>query len=72
MDKFIITPIQFDENGIEFWYARELQLVLNYKEWRKFENVIKKACDTHNKIGKIVRKAIKQAGRNYARRFTYT
>ena len=32
----------------------------------------KKACDTHNKIGKIVRKAIKQAGRNYARRFTYT
>lgn len=26
-----------------------------------------KACDTHNKIGKIVRKAIKQAGRNYAR-----
>ena len=32
----------------------------------------KKACDTHNKIGKIVRKAIKQAGRNNARRFTYT
>lgn len=31
-----------------------------------------KACDTHNKIGKIVRKAIKEAGRNYARRFTYT
>ncbi len=31
----------------------------------------KKACDTHNKIGKIVRKAIKEAGRNYARRFTY-
>ena len=28
----------------------------------------KKACDTHNKIGKIVRKAIRQAGRNYARR----
>ena len=25
-----------------------------------------------NKIGKIVRNAIKQAGRNYARRFAYT
>ena len=170
-----------DENGVEFWYARELQSVLNYKEWRKFENVInkakescknsditvfdhfvdvdkmvqigsgaerkqkdykltryacyliaqngdtrkkvialaqtyfaiqtrkqeisekeytsltedekrfyqrnltrkgnlkrdkvdteKKACDTHNKIGKIVRKAIKQAGRYYARRIAYT
>jgi DNA-damage-inducible protein D len=32
-----------DENGIEFWYARELQKVLEYKEWRKFENVIEKA-----------------------------
>ena len=26
----------------------------------------KQACDTHNKIGKIVREAIKQVGRNYA------
>ena len=32
----------------------------------------KKACDTHNKIGKIVRKAIKEAGRNNARKFAYT
>ena len=32
-----------DENNFEFWYARELQIVLNYKEWRKFENVINKA-----------------------------
>lgn len=26
-----------DENGIEYWEARELQKVLEYKEWRKFE-----------------------------------
>ena len=32
-----------DEDGIEYWYARELQAVLGYTEWRKFENVIKKA-----------------------------
>ena len=32
-----------DENGMEFWYARELQIALNYKEWRKFEGVIEKA-----------------------------
>lgn len=32
-----------DENGVEFWYARELQVVLDYTEWRKFENVIGKA-----------------------------
>ncbi len=35
-----------DENGVEFWYARELQLVLNYKEWRKFEKVIDKAKES--------------------------
>ena len=32
----------------------------------------KEACKTHNKIGKIVRNAIKQAGRNYARKFAYS
>ena len=32
-----------DENGIEYWYARELQLVLDYKEWRKFEGVVRRA-----------------------------
>lgn len=32
-----------DENGEEFWYARELQKVLEYKDWRNFEKVINKA-----------------------------
>lgn len=34
-----------DENGIEFWYARDLQVVLEYKEWRNFTKVIDKAKD---------------------------
>ena len=33
----------FDELGNEYWTARELQLVLEYKEWRNFEIVINKA-----------------------------
>ncbi len=32
-----------DEYGNEYWYARELQKALEYKEWRNFEKVIKKA-----------------------------
>ena len=40
-----------DENGVEFWYARELQKVLNYSEWRKFEGVIKKAEISCNNSG---------------------
>ena len=40
-----------DENGIEYWNARELQIVLNYKEWRKFENVINKAKESCKNSG---------------------
>ncbi|UQY79983.1 DNA damage-inducible protein D [Candidatus Hepatincola sp. Av] len=39
-----------DENGIEFIYARDLQKLLGYVEWRKFEEVIRKAmitCETN-------------------------
>lgn len=43
-----------NENGIEYWYARELQLVLNYKEWRKFENVINKAKESCKNSGVTV------------------
>lgn len=32
-----------DEHGNEFWYARELQQVLEYAKWGNFKNVIKKA-----------------------------
>ena len=34
-----------DENGNEYWLARELMKALEYKEWRKFGKVIKKAMD---------------------------
>lgn len=40
-----------NENGIEYWFARELQLVLDYKEWRKFENVISKAKEACENSG---------------------
>ena len=41
------------ENGIEFWFARDLQHLLGYSEWRNFTKVINKAktaCETsgHN------------------------
>ncbi|HEM3576835.1 TPA: DNA damage-inducible protein D [Streptococcus suis] len=32
-----------DENGVEFWYARELQIVLDYSQWRRFEDAIERA-----------------------------
>ena len=32
-----------DENGVEFWYARELMKILEYNKWENFEKVINKA-----------------------------
>ena len=40
-----------DEYGNEYWYARELQKVLEYTQWRKFVGIINKAinaCKTSN------------------------
>jgi DNA-damage-inducible protein D len=40
-----------DEFGNEYWEARELQIVLEYTEWRNFEKVIltaKEACKNSN------------------------
>ncbi len=34
-----------DEYSVEYWNARELQKVLNYTEWRKFEGIINRAKD---------------------------
>ena len=43
----------FDVDGNEFWYARELQTVLEYAEWRNFENVIAKAKTACSKAGNV-------------------
>ena len=32
-----------DNDGNEYWYARELQQILGYKEWRYFSAIIEKA-----------------------------
>lgn len=34
---------QVDENGIEFWYARDLMSILEYSKWGNFVKVINKA-----------------------------
>lgn len=39
---------RIDEYGNEYWLARELQTVLEYKEWRNFLKVVEKsktACE---------------------------
>ena len=60
---------KLDENGIEYWDARELMPLLDYDKWSNFENVIAKAkisCSNSNQdienhftdTGKMIKIAI--------------
>ncbi len=50
MDKLTIIKLQKnfedyanEKDGVSFWFARDLQKLLGYTEWRKFQGVIEKA-----------------------------
>jgi DNA-damage-inducible protein D len=45
---------RINENGQEFWYARELAKVLQYADYSNFENVIKKAMIASKKSGNSI------------------
>ena len=42
-DKSFENIKHIDENGVQFWYARELMPVLQYSNWQNFEKTINKA-----------------------------
>lgn len=62
MDRQLINSLKltFDDiahetdDGVEFWYARELQAILGYTEWRNFNSVIEKAKLSCINAGNIV------------------
>lgn len=49
---------QTTENGIEFWFARDIQHLLGYAEWRNFQNLIFRAKNIilHKHSKGIIRK----------------
>lgn len=62
MDKQLITELNtkfqgctYEQEGVEYWMARDLQVLLGYTEWRNFTQVIEKAkmaCfNSHQPIG---------------------
>lgn len=62
MDKQLITElnkrfekVSYAQDGVEYWMARDLQVLLGYTEWRNFALVIEKAkqaCfNSHQPIG---------------------
>lgn len=45
---------QTTENGIEFWFARDIQHLLGYSEWRNFNKVISKAKTSCEVSGNLI------------------
>ncbi len=51
INETIFESINYVDDDSEYWYARELQKVLEYTQWRKFNGVINRAisvCKTSN------------------------
>lgn len=44
----------YEQDGIEYWLARELQELLGYADWRNFLNAINKAKDSCKTTGEAV------------------
>jgi DNA-damage-inducible protein D len=61
MEKVIIAKLHksfeassCEEDGIEYWLARELQSLLGYADWRNFLNTVDKARDSCRTTGEAV------------------
>ena len=52
-----------NEYGQEFWYARELQVALEYQRWDKFNNVLERAISACHESGNIVEDHFSHVGK---------
>lgn len=72
MNEQLITTLQtefnqlsntLEDSTIEYWYARDLQKVLGYNNWDKFQNVIQKAKIACENSGVEVADHFRQVGK---------
>jgi DNA-damage-inducible protein D len=54
---------QKTEDGLEFWFARDLQVLLGYDQWKNFVKVIEKAKIACQKTGLIVQDQFADVGK---------
>ena len=54
IEKKIFEASANEQNGVEFWLARDLQELLGYSDWRIFFNTIVKSKITCNSIGEEI------------------
>lgn len=61
MEKSTITKLNksfedsaYEQDGVDYWLARELQILLGYSDWRNFLNAVEKAKESCNTTGEAV------------------
>ncbi|NDP22469.1 MAG: DNA damage-inducible protein D [Paludibacter sp.] len=61
MENAIITKLTltfeesaYEQDGVEYWFARDLQQLLDYTQWRNFLNAIDKAKESCKTSGEMV------------------
>lgn len=61
MEKEIITKLSksfeesaYEQDGIDYWLARELQELLGYADWRNFLNAVDKAKESCKTTGEAI------------------
>lgn len=61
MEKHLVEKLRinfedaaYEENGVEYWLARDMQILLDYTQWRNFEQVIEKAKIACKNSGQMV------------------
>ena len=52
-----------NDDGQEFWYARELQVVLEYTQWRRFKEAISRAVQACENSGNQVLNHFAEVGK---------
>ena len=62
-EKIFESIMHINEFGQEFWSARELQVVLEYKQWRRFKTAIERAIEACENSGNMISDHFAGAGK---------
>ncbi len=54
---------QKTEGGLEFWFARDLQVLLGYDQWKNFQKVIEKAKIACQNVGLVTEDQFADVGK---------
>ena len=55
--------VAHEQAGVEFWLARELQILLDYDDWKNFTKVIQKARDACQNSGQLITDHFSEVGK---------